>query len=149
MKLVKEHILFGVLDSQQTINVLQNTLPNHGWRIIDFEIFPQSHADINLDPNSAKSAKLTTFNVAGPDFHTTFDYDKNTVVGVASFCGGVQSNMIDSSTLIVNDLFVTQMLTSPGVTNSKTCYQIILEQYDISDDEQVLAIIRENSQSID
>ena len=149
MKLVKEHILFGVLDSQQTINVLQNTLPNHGWRIIDFEIFPQNYADINLDPNSAKSAKLTTFDVAGPAFHTTFDYDKNTVVGVASFCGGVQSNIIDSSTLIVNELYVTQMLTSPGVTDSATCYQIILEQYDISDDEQVLAIIREKSQSID
>tara|TARA_Y100001963_G_scaffold144429_1_gene216548 strand:- start:471 stop:914 length:444 start_codon:yes stop_codon:yes gene_type:complete len=146
MKLIKEHVLFGVLNSAEELNILQNTLPNHGWRIVDFRIFPNSPSDVTTGPDTGKSAKLSTIPGARTNF---YDYMLNTTVGVASYCGGVQSNIIDTSTLIVNDLFILNMNDNPGVSNSGVSYQVVLEQYDISDDEQVLAIIRENSQAID
>ena len=146
MKLIKEHVLFGTLESSQVLNILQNTLPNHGWRIVDFRVFPHDHADVTTGPDTGKSCKLSTIPNPSANF---FSYELNTTVGIASYCGGVQSNIIDSDTLIVNDLFIVNMTGNPGIANSRTSYQVVLEQYDITSDEQVLAIIRENSQAID
>ena len=146
MKLVKEHILFGVLNEDETINVLQNTRTNVGYRILDFQIMPNAPADNSASPDTGKSALLTTI---PPTALNEFVYDKNTTLGIATFCAGSQANMIDSGTLIVNELYVTNMTRSAGIVNGRTSYQIVLEQYDINSDEQVIAIIRENSQAIE
>ena len=146
MKLVKEHILFGVLDQDQTINILQTTRSNVGYRIVDFQCMPNAPGDNTASPDTGKSVLLTT---VPPTALNEFVYDQNTTLGIATFCAGSQANMIDSGTLIVNELYVTNMARSAGIVNGRTSYQVVLEQYDISSDEQVIAIIRENSQAIE
>lgn len=148
MKLTRRHVISGTLNIDETKLVLQNTLANIGWRIVDLRCYPHASADVNLGVDTGKSIKLTTLPSDGTaDFVRFFDYQKNTTVGIASYDNGNQPNMFDDAVLITKELYVTNMDRQGVTANGETSYQIILEQYDITSDEEVLSIIRETSQA--
>jgi len=148
MKLTRRHVISGTLSIDETKLVLQNTLANIGWRIVDVRCYPHASGDVNIGIDAGKSIKLTTIPSDGTtDFIRFFDYQKNTTVGIASYDAGNQPNMFDDAVLITKELYVTNMDRQGITANGETSYQIVLEQYDISSDEEVLSIIRETAQA--
>lgn len=148
MKLMRRHVISGVLDEDETKLILQNTLPNIGWRIVDVRCYPNTSGDVNRGVDAAKSIKVTTIDgSASADFIVLFEYDKNTTVGIASYDTGNQPNMFDDAVLITKELYVTNMNRQGASLNGGTGYQLVLEQYDITSDEEVLAVIRETAQA--
>lgn len=148
MNLMRRHVISGVLDEDETKLVLQNTLPNLGWRLVDLRCYPQGSADTGRGIDGACSIKVTTLPSDDPvQFVRVFEYDKNTTVGIASYDHGNQPNMFDDAVLITKELYVTNMNRQIARVGGLTCYQLVLEQYDITSDEEVLSIIRETAQA--
>ena len=148
MNLMRRHVISGVLAEDETKLILQNTLPNIGWRLVDLRCFPHASGDVNLGVDAGKSIKLTTLPSDGStEFFRFFNYDQNTTIGIASYDTGNQANMFDDAVLVTKELYVTNMNRQGLTVNGQTSYQLVLEQYDISSDEEVLSIIQETAQA--
>lgn len=155
MKVIDTRTLRGVLRNEQTMQLVENMLPNVGYRVIDFRVFPHSVKDVDNIPAVYTAARLTT---EGADFrlatgkprpvnHDFFEFDKNSSVGMACFVGGNQSNLIDVNMLITQDLFITNM-EEDAKDSAQTSFIVVLEKLSINADEQIMSLIQENSQDM-
>tara|TARA_Y100001937_G_C6878086_1_gene223512 strand:+ start:44 stop:517 length:474 start_codon:yes stop_codon:yes gene_type:complete len=155
MKVINTRTIRGVLRNEQTLQLIENMLPNIGYRVIDFRVFPNAVKDLDVTIETYSACKLTTIGEdhRGPTHPNppvdidSFEFDKNSTVGMAAYVGGNQSNMIDVNMLITQDLYITNM-EEDDKDSTQTSFIIVLEKLSINSDEQIMSLIQENSQDM-
>ncbi len=131
------HTLRGVIESGiSKVEVFQNDLRGVGWRVVAFNCVPN-----NLDANPYVWAKLWIGN--DDSGSTSFsDMRDNRCIGWTASGGTAASqwNILDPEHIITNTLRLIKInIESVG-------YLIELEQMTLTDDEEVMALIKERSQ---
>lgn len=126
--------------------LVEDGLINVGYRIVAFDVWP---ADV-VTPNFIQyNAVLTMQTLAAP---VVMDASDNRQIGWAfeecqnapvSINAGMYRTYVDPDHVVVRDLFI-QASGSDGDYN----YLVILEKFDLTDDEAIINIIKETSQSI-
>jgi hypothetical protein len=128
--------------------ILDDGRINVGYRIIDFRIWnsdmigsvhsfaSQAHLSMGLEATSALPLASDNREIAWASFNTLTSgtlYD---------------FRLVDPDHIVVRDLF----LIFPQVDNtieSTVNYYILMEEYDITDQEAIISIIKEESQDVD
>lgn len=128
--------------------ILDDGRINIGYRIIAFRIWnadmtgyndafgTQAHLSMSLDITSALNDASDNREIAWAAYNT------GTGFGIDQF------NLVDPDHIVVRDLNIV----FPSVTNtdiSRVNYYILMEEYDITDQEAIISIIKEESQDVD
>lgn len=128
--------------------ILDDGRINVGYRVIDFRIWnsdmigsvnafaSQAHLAMGLEVTSALPLASDNREIAWSSFGTTTAGTLN------------DFRLVDPDHIVVRDLF----LIFPQVDNtiaSTVNYYILLEEYDITDQEAIISIIKEESQDVD
>lgn len=122
--------------------LLEDGLINQGYRVTAFEVW-QSEADVNADNFSAV---LTMDTLGSPVDMNAADNRQigwafQLSVGTSSI--GPYRAVLDPDHIAVRDLFI-QMVGGDSTYN----YLLVIEKYELSDDEAIIQIIKEESQSL-
>lgn len=130
--------LRGVVEAATKKVVLQNDMRNVGWRVKEFYFWPN-----NMDANPYVWGKLWIGNDDGGSLGFS-DAQDNRAIGWAATSGAtaesVGYNVLDPDHIITNELRVIN-----GAGDSAS-YLIVLELQAISDDQEIMALIKERSQ---
>lgn len=138
MKRLKEMTLQGTLTTFETRLLIDNTLNGIGWKIEKFEIVIRDTA--NIQQNTAV-ARLSTSQIINPN-ETLFD--RNDVIGIATYGGGGRTELIDNQHMITNELWIANITRAVNVpVPSDIDYQITLGQYQINDLEHVVSLVKQ------
>jgi len=137
MKRLKEMTLQGTISDLAEKQLLDNTLAGIGWKIEKFEIIIR---DTNLVNKNTAIARLSTASIADP---TQTLFDRNDVVGIATYGGGGRTEMIDNQHLITNELYMQNITRVVDISDPTLDYQITLGQYQISDLEHVVSLVQQ------
>lgn len=128
--------------------ILDDGRINVGYRVIEFRIWnadmdgfnnefeAQAHLAMGLDITSAFSDASDNREIAWAAYQT------GTESGICYF------DLVDPDHIIVRDLNVI----FPSVSNTSEArvnYYILMEEYDITDQEAIISIIKEESQDVD
>ena len=139
MKRLKTMILEGKLDELEEKLLIENDLAGIGWKIEDFRILAY---DFTEAQDNTYVARLATSAGIAAD---TAQFERNDVLGFATYGGGGNEQILDMVSLITDELYVTNCTRTSTIADKTINYQIILGQYKISDTEQVVAQVK-NSQ---
>lgn len=137
MKRLKEMTLQGTLADLSEKLLIDNTLAGIGWKIEKFEIIIR---DTNLVNKNTAIARLSTASIADP---TQTLFDRNDVIGIATYGGGGRTEMIDNQHLITNELYMQNITRVVDISDPTIDYQITLGQYQISDLEHVVSLVKQ------
>tara|TARA_Y100000401_G_C8319857_1_gene224642 strand:- start:1180 stop:1605 length:426 start_codon:yes stop_codon:yes gene_type:complete len=137
MKRLKEMTLQGSIGDMGEKKLLDNTLSGIGWKIEKFEIIIR---DTNLVNKNTACARLSTASIADP---TQTLFDRNDVIGIATYGGGGRTEMIDNQHLITNELYLQNITRVVDISDPTLDYQITLGQYQISDLEHVVSLVKQ------
>lgn len=135
MKRLKEMTLQGTIGDLAEKQLLDNTLSGIGWKIEKFEIIIR---DTNLVNKNTACARLSTSSIADP---TQTLFDRNDVIGIATYGGGGRTEMIDNQHLITNELYMQNITRVVDISDPTLDYQITLGQYAISDLQHVVSLV--------
>ena len=128
--------------------ILDDGRINIGYRIIQFRIWTadstgemdafaaQAHLSMGVDITSALGDASDNREIAWAAYNT------GTGFGIDQF------NLVDPDHIVVRDL----NLVMPVVSNSdiaRVNYYILMEEYDITDQEAIISIVKEESQDVD
>jgi len=128
--------------------ILDDGRINVGYRIVQFRIWnadstgnsdafsSQAHLSMSLDITSALGDASDNREIAWAAYNTGTGY------GIDQF------SLVDPDHIVVRDL----NLIFPIVANSNVSrvnYYVLMEEYDISDQEAIISIIKEESQDVD
>jgi hypothetical protein len=135
---MKTHTLRGRLDGNEIRRlIIDDGRFTHAMRVVSFVVFPRSVA-------SGNDIQVTLS--LNRDFTIVFDAANNGQIGWASWWSDASAKhdwtYVDPDHLVVRDLYISN--TSAGAAEAN--YVIKLEAQDISDDEAILQLIKENSQ---
>ena len=144
MKFKGKRTLTRILQQDEGLIILDNTLSGIGWKITDFRIMPNNPDELGSAPDKHFSARLSCIGGLGKD---SFFIQDNLVLGQAWWVCGQSGNMFDDDQLITTELRITNMDKALAVTDGEIGYQVSLDVFDITDYEQVVATIKETAQS--
>ena len=144
MKFKGKRTLTGILQEDEGLVILDNTLPGIGWKITDFRIMPNNPDEMASAPDKWFGSRLSCRGALGKDSFTIQD---NLVLGQAWWVCGATGNMFDNDQLITTELRITNMDKAPAVSDGEIGYQVSLDVFEITDYEQVVATIKETAQS--
>lgn len=129
--------------------ILDDGRINVGYRVIDFRIWnsdmigyqaafgAQAHLAMGLEPTAALPLASDNREIAWAAYNTSAG---NMITSAA---------LTDPDHIVVRDLY----LIFPQVDNTgfdvKVNYYVLLEEYDITDQEAIISIIKEESQDVD
>jgi len=139
----KVRTLMGLCKGLQTIQVIENDLPNVAWKITRFNVSPKSVGGLNNTLiHGARLATdmrgLTTQLAAGS---ANIDWDSQQIVAFDMMAKSApRVTMLDPENFVVQDLFVDN-LSEFGVY-----YHIEMEMYAISSDEQIIYQLKQIGQ---
>lgn len=137
MKRLKEMTLQGTLGDLSEKLLIDNTLSGIGWKIEKFEIIIR---DTNLVNKNTAIARLSTASIADP---TQTMFDRNDVIGIATYGGGGRTELIDNQHLITNELYMQNITRVVDISDPTIDYQITLGQYQINDLEHVVSLVKQ------
>lgn len=137
MKRLKEMTLQGTLDLLSEKQLLDNTLSGIGWKIEKFEIIIRDTALVN---KNTAIARLSTSSVPDPNFT---HFDRNDVIGIATYGGGGRTELIDNQHIITNELYIQNITRAVDIADPAIDYQITLGQYQINDLEHVVSLVKQ------
>ena len=137
MKRLKEMTLQGTLGDLSEKLLIDNTLSGIGWKIEKFEIIIR---DTNLVNKNTAIARLSTASIADP---TQTLFDRNDVIGIATYGGGGRTELIDNQHLITNELYMQNITRVVDISDPTIDYQITLGQYQINDLEHVVSLVKQ------
>ena len=143
MKSKGVRILRGVLNDTEKVKILTNEASGLGWKIRDFRIMPNIPAALEEVPPAYYTARLETGGALGS---TSFQFDDNRVVGIASFSSAGPHTIFDSEQLITTDLIIRAMVSNPTAANEPLAWQVNLEAFDVTEFEEIVATIKETAQ---
>lgn len=136
MKYLGSRELTGYLDPNQEKMLIENDLAGIGWKIESFKVLPFLAEDF---PKNGFVAKLGTDSGLDPNL---LNLDGNNVLACAVYGTGSDSNILNMQDLIVDELYIVNMSSNAAFTSNALNYQVILGQYSISPEEQVVAQIK-------
>ena len=139
MKRLKTMMLEGKLDELEEKMLIENDLTGIGWKVESFKIIAY---DFTEAQDNTYVARLATSAGIPAD---TAQFERNDVLGFATYGGGGNEQILDMVSLITDELYVTNCTRTSTIADKTINYQIILGQYKISDTEQVVAQVK-NSQ---
>ena len=128
--------------------ILDDGRINVGYRIIQFRIWNADSTGYN-DPFSSQAHLSMSVDITG----ALGDASDNREIAWAAYNTGTgygidQFALVDPDHIVVRDLH----LVLPSVSNtdiSRVNYYILMEEYDITDQEAIISIIKEESQDVD
>lgn len=135
---MKTHTLRGRLEGNEIRRIIiDDGRLNHAMRVVSFTVFPVSVGSGN-DIQCTLSLNR--------DFSIIWDAANNGQIGWASWWNDGNAKhdwtYVDPDHLVLRDLFINN--SSPA--GARANYVIKLEATDISDDESILQLIKENQQ---
>lgn len=136
MKYLGSRELTGYLDPLQEKLLIENDLAGIGWRIESFKILPFLNEDF---PKNGFVAKLGTNSGMDPNL---LNLDGDTTLACTVYGTGSVSTILNTKDLIVDELYIINMSNNVAFTSQAVNYQLILGQYAISPEEQVVAQIK-------
>ena len=137
--------------------ILNDQLINRGLRVTGFFVWPtvcdrQSSRQFNAILSYAQLANADVVMDAGDNTQLAWAFQSNTTSsdigtpnGVPPSFSGYFNQLIDPDHIINRDLFVSLRLSDNQTYN----YLVICELLELTDDEAIVTIIKENSQSIE
>jgi len=131
--------------------ILNDQLINRGLRVTGFFIWPDV---ATADSDRSYSAILSYAELASADIrmdsgdNTQIGWSWNVQAGAAPplpyASSGFQNHIIDPDHIINRDLFISFRFSSNATYN----YMVVCELQELTNDEAIITIIKENSQSI-
>lgn len=127
-----------ILDGNSVKKIMDNDLRNVGYQIEDFCVWPW-----NMDTNAYVSGKLWIGNDTDADTTNSQAQDNRAIAWSATSgttAEAVNYKIVDPDHVVTNQLHV--------VNNSATAmsYMVVMRRVDLSDNERVMALIKERSQ---
>lgn len=135
--------LRGVVNASSKKRIFNNDLRNVGWKVTAFHYWPNQ-----MDNNANVWGKLWIGNDLGGSLSFS-DAQDNRCIGWAAAGGGQLAPSPNPATrwsLIDPDHVVTNTLTVINGAASAGAYLIELELMTLSDDQEIMALIKERSQ---
>ena len=138
----KVRTLMGLCKSLETLQVIENDLPNVAWKITRFQVTPKNANEFGGVPFGARLCTdmrgLTTQTTVGA---ADMDWDSQQVTALSlGSASGNLMNMLDPENFVVQDLFVDNCYCI-GLF-----YHIEMEMYNISSDEQIIYQLKQIGQ---
>ena len=138
----KLRTLMGLCKGNETVQVIENDLPNVAWKITKFQISTKATNEFSAFNIGARLCTdmrgLTVQTAVGG---ANLDWDSHQVIALSLISSpGNQLNMLDPGNFVVQDLFVDNT-TSLGLY-----YHIEMELYTISSDEQIIYQLKQIGQ---
>lgn len=138
----KVRTLMGLVKGSETLQVIENDLPNVAWKITRFRIIPKASNQFGALSLGARLCTdmrgLTPQAAVGS---SDMDWESQQVLAISLITTpGPQVNVLDPENFVVQDLFVDNC-TSLGVY-----YHIEMEMYSISSDEQIIYQLKQIGQ---
>jgi len=130
--------LRGVVTGSTKKEIFTNDLRNVGWRVKSFKIWPN-----DMDNNPYVSSKLWIGDDAGGSLQFSGAGD-NRAIGWAAGGGGPATPQIWSA--LDPDHIVTEALHVLNHTTESAAYLVELEYMELSDNQEIMAIIKQRSQ---
>lgn len=135
---MKTHTLRGLLKGNEVRRVIiDDGRLTHAMRVVEFTVFPKS-------VGSGNDIQVTLG--LNRDFTIPFDASNNGQIGWASWWNDGNAKhdwtYVDPNHLVIRDLFISNTSAAAAEAN----YVIKLEAMEISDDESILQLIKENQQ---
>ena len=135
---MRTHTLRGLLQGNEVRRViLDDGRLTHAMRVVSFVVFPKSVA-------SGNDIQVTIG--LNRDFSVAFDASNNGQIGWASWWNDSNAKhdwtYVDPNHLVIRDLFISNNSAAGAEAN----YVIKLEAMEISEDESILQLIKENQQ---
>jgi len=129
-----------VLDPNSSKVIFNSPQDNVGWIVESFYIWSW-----NMDANLYCAGKLVKGSVDGISFQNS-DAQDSRVIAWAQSSGSVAESsaiaIIDPSHLIVNELYVVNL------SGQAISYMVNLKRVSISDDQEIISIIKERQQNV-
>lgn len=138
----KVRTLMGLCKSLETLQVIENDLPNVAWKITRFLVVPKNANEFGGVPYGARlctDMRGLTTQVAVGSSAMDWDSQQVTAISLGSAQGNIV-NMLDPENFVVQDLFVDNCF-SIGVY-----YHIEMEMYNITSDEQIIYQLKQIGQ---
>ena len=130
--------LTGKLEATEEKLLIENDLTDIGWKVENFKIISNNFTEAQ---DNTYVARLAMRRNLDPNFAS---FERNDVLGIATYGGGGNQQILDMVTLIVDELIITNCTQTGSISDKSICYQIILGQYSISDTEQVIAQVKKS-----
>lgn len=138
----KVRTLMGLCKGLETLQVIENDLPNVAWKITKFQVTPKNANEFGGVPFGARLCTdmrgLTAQDAVGAS-DLDWDSQQVTAICLGSVVGNYM-NMLDPENFVVQDLFVDNCY---GIG---LCYHIEMEMYNISSDEQIIYQLKQIGQ---
>ena len=131
--------LRGRMTQGQRRVVVDDGRPNHGYRVLDFRVFPTGVTDAGLSGALATQYDSLGFCDGGDNRQIAWAFCSWNTSGTASNAN--EFAVIDPDHVIITDLYVQAL--APGETMN---YLIIVEPITMTDDEAILRLVKERSQ---
>jgi len=136
MKYLGSRELTGYLDPLEEKILIENDLAGIGWKIESVKVLPFLSSDF---PKNGFVLKLGTDSGMDPNL---LNLNSNAILACAVYGTGSQSTIVNQQDLIVDELHIVNMSQNVAFTSEACNYQVILGQYAISPEEQVVAQIK-------
>ena len=129
----KHHTIRGVITGKTRKTVLENSLTGVGWKITKFDVFPN-----NMEAAPYVAVKLFTDDQGGS--LTYSDGADNRAIGWGAASQADRYSVVDPHHIIRSNL------TLIALTPESASYVVHLESTELTDTEEVIALIKERSQ---
>lgn len=130
--------LTGIVVGDETKLIIENDLTGIGWKIEDFKIMAYNMAEAQVN---TFVGRLSMHSGLDPNFAL---FERNDVLGIATYGGGANDTLLDEVTVIVDELYISNITQSAAIGDRRINYQIILGLYDITDQEQLVAQVKKS-----
>tara|TARA_R110002110_G_C13407129_1_gene713298 strand:- start:408 stop:839 length:432 start_codon:yes stop_codon:yes gene_type:complete len=138
----KVRTLMGLVKGQETLQVIENDLPNVAWKITRFRIIPKASNQLGaLSLGARLCTDMRGLTAQAAVGSSNMDWESQQVLAISLIATpGPQVNVLDPENFVVQDLFVDNC-TSLGVY-----YHIEMEMYSITSDEQIIYQLKQIGQ---
>jgi len=138
----KVRTLMGLVKGQETLQVIENDLPNVAWKITRFRIIPKASNQLEaLSLGARLCTDMRGLTAQAAVGSSNMDWESQQVLAISLIATpGPQVNVLDPENFVVQDLFVDNC-TSLGVY-----YHIEMEMYSITSDEQIIYQLKQIGQ---
>lgn len=136
MKRTRTMELTGKLERNEEKMIIENDLAGVGWKLESFKIIGNDFFEAQ---DNTFVARLATTPVIP---NNTCQFERNDVLAVSTYGGGANQQILDMTSLITDELYITNCTQTTTISDKTICYQIILGYYEITDFEQVVSQVK-------
>lgn len=118
--------------------IVDDGRPNHGYKVLDFRVWPQGVGTDMTYASLGLSYDMATIGQA--DDNRQIAWSASGSSSATPFAGGF--SVIDPDHVVITDLYIVAINATVDPAN----YMIVVEPITLNDDEAILALIKERSQ---